>query len=119
VRVIVCGSREYRRLDLVRAFVDTLDLFDVVIVGGARGPDDVAERRAYERGLGVELYRAEWARYGRSAGYRRNAEMLKANPQRLAAFHDGSSRGTAYMIREGRRLGLDVEVWGPDGVRTP
>lgn len=124
MRVVVCGSRNYGRLDVVRERAEQLPPHAVLIVGGARGPDKTAERVGYERGLDVRLFLPDWKTYPRSAGHRRNADMIKelergpANDTRLViAFHDGSSSGTAGTIRAARKRGIDVELWGPDGSR--
>jgi hypothetical protein len=47
--------------------------------------------------------------YGKSAGYKRNHEMLAAATG-LIAFWDGRSRGTAHMIHIAREAGLKVVV---------
>lgn len=122
MRVLVCGSRGYGRLDLVRARVRMFDANTVLIVGGARGPDLVAERVGREVGMDVRVFRPDWKRYGRSAGHRRNAEMVDElqrgpDPRLVVAFHDGASHGTMGTIQEARRRGLDVEIWGNDGQR--
>jgi hypothetical protein len=76
--------------------------------------------------MDVRVFLAEWSRYGRSAGHRRNADMLDelqrddgVGPdfRLVVAFYDGESRGTAGTIREAQRRRLDVEVWGPHGKR--
>lgn len=60
-------------------------------------------------------FQADWDRYGKSAGYRRNAEMAKfaseeGNKGVLIAFWDGESRGTKNMIDLAKRYGLKVHV---------
>jgi hypothetical protein len=99
-RVIICGSRDFSPLTLVDEYVDKLDESATVIVGDARGPDKRAENRARERGLQVEVFEADWETYGKAAGFRRNKEMLDANPTHVVAFWDGHSHGTKLMIEE-------------------
>jgi hypothetical protein len=56
---------------------------------------------------------AQWGRYGRAAGPRRNAQMLsEGRPDRVVAFHDhlSASVGTAHMLELARRAGLPSEV---------
>ena len=52
---------------------------------------------------------ADWEKYGRSAGPKRNAQMAEiANA--LIAFWDGQSRGTKNMIETAKQKGLIVKV---------
>lgn len=83
--------------------------------GTARGADKLGE--LYAERVGVHIYRfpADWDTYGKSAGYRRNAEMAKFasgenNVGVLIAFWDGKSRGTKHMIDLAKRYGLKVHV---------
>lgn len=56
-------------------------------------------------------YIAEWKRYGRAAGPRRNEHMLNAEPDVLVAFHDdlnGKSKGTKNCVMQAQRKGILV-----------
>ena len=58
-----------------------------VIHGGARGVDRLAGRAAVRLGIPVEVYPADWDKYGRSAGFVRNQEMLTVGrPDLVLAF---------------------------------
>ena len=81
----------------------------VVICGLARGADTLGNRYAEERGHTVQYFPADWKKYGRSAGYIRNAEMAQ-NADALAAFWDGKSLGTRHMIEAAKQYGLKVRV---------
>ncbi len=110
-RIIVCGSREFRDLAAVHRYVrDVVPAGATIITGGARGPDREAEIAARARGLKVEVFDPSWEMWGKAAGMIRNKAMLDAKPTKVVAFYDGSSRGTAMMIREARRRGIPVEV---------
>lgn len=114
-RVIVAGSREFSDYDLLRNRLDYLlqNKPDVTIISGtARGADQLGERYAAERGYAVERHPADWDRYGKSAGYRRNAEMAECSDA-LVAFWDGQSRGTRHMINLAKEKGLAVRVISP------
>lgn len=65
---------------------------------------------AVSNGKEIERYPAEWNRYGRSAGYRRNEQMAKI-ADALIALWDGQSKGTQHMIRLARSYGLEVLVY--------
>jgi len=96
----VVGSREYPRLDLVRAFVSKLPHGSVVISGAARGVDATAEDAGLANGLEVVSFPADWSR-GRGAGIARNPEIIAA-ADIVVAFHDGRSPGTSDSIRRAK-----------------
>lgn len=77
--------------------------------GKAKGPDSHGERWAYANDIPVDDYPADWDRHGKAAGAMRNEEMA-CNADALIAVWDGSSRGTADMIRRAKTKGLQVHV---------
>lgn len=81
----------------------------VIISGTARGADTLGEAWAKENGVPCEQYPADWKRYGRAAGLRRN-ESMADNAAALVALWDGSSSGTKHMINIARKKGLLVYV---------
>ena len=110
MKVAIVGSRDYPSPSLVRAFVNTLPDDTIIISGGARGVDTVAEQAARYRHLKVEIYPAEWDKWGRSAGMMRNGKIINA-ADRVVAFWDGISKGTADSIRKARAAGKPVTVF--------
>lgn len=112
-RVIIAGSREFSDYQLLCEKMDRL-LSNingpiVVVCGKARGADTLGEQYAQERGYEVHYFPADWERYGKSAGYRRNA-MMAENADALVAFWDGESMGTRHMISIAKSHGLKVRV---------
>ena len=125
LRIIVAGSRGFKNYDLLRDtlmdYLDFMDDKDVVdnpsqvkfISGTAKGADTLGEQFAYTYEYDVIRFPADWNTYGRSAGYRRNAEMAKYASEAygvLFAFWDGQSKGTKHMIDLAKRYGLEVHV---------
>lgn len=113
LRIIIAGSRN---------FTNKLGLFQVcdkiiknnfsgrtitILSGTARGADRLGEIYAEERGYSLDRYPAEWDKYGKSAGYKRNEKMAK-NAKVLIAFWDGKSKGTKHMIDLANLWGLRV-----------
>ena len=81
-----------------------------VISGAARGADRMAAEWAASNDVPCDEYAAEWDRYGKSAGYRRNERMLnEGRPHLVVGFPQGESRGTRMM--------MDIAVQGPGGRR--
>ena len=112
-RVVVCGSRSFSDFVLLRSKLDAFlarQLPDVVILsGGCRGADALGERYAALRGLPVERFPADWARYGRSAGFARNEVMVK-QADAVVVFWDGSSRGAGSVISLAKALDKPLRV---------
>ena len=113
MRVLICGSRNWRDRDLIKQVVGALPVGSTVITGGAPGADTIAMQEARLRGLGQQVFRADWVRYGKAAGPIRNQEMLdEGRPDLVIAFRlEGKSRGTDDMIRRAKSAGVPVEVF--------
>jgi len=62
-------------------------------------------RYAREHNIPLIAMPADWNRFGRSAGYRRNEEMAKIADMAIL-FWDGQSRGTAHMMPLLRTRGI-------------
>ena len=69
----------------------------ILISGGARGVDSIAEEWAKSRNLPIEQHKPDWAKYGKGAGIVRNKEMVLAADYVLI-FWDGESKGTKSVI---------------------
>jgi len=59
--------------------------------------------------LNLIKFPAEWNKFGKAAGPKRNKEMAIA-ADALIAFWDGKSRGTKNMIELAKQKGLKVKV---------
>lgn len=86
----------------------------IVVSGGARGVDSWAEEFAAERGIEVVSIKPEWKKYGKSAGFKRNKEIV-ANSDDVVAFWDGQSRGTLDTVRKAHKAQKPYAIFGPDG----
>jgi nucleoside 2-deoxyribosyltransferase len=81
----------------------------VVVSGGARGVDLEAEGAARARGLAVQIFPADWDKYGKRAGFLRNQQIVDA-ADTVVAFHDGVSRGTLHTIGLAKAAGKPVRI---------
>lgn len=112
MRIIIAGSRSFNDYDLLK---EKCDIFfqnynNIEIISGtANGADKLGERYAIENGYQLKLFPADWNRYGKSAGFRRNVEMSN-HADALVVFWDGKSRGTQHMIREAEKKKLLLRV---------
>lgn len=108
-RTIIAGSRVLGYADVCEAMDKCGWEPSLVISGGANGVDLAGERWAVERSIPVQRFPAQWAKFGRQAGYKRNLEMAD-NADALVAVWTGKSPGTAHMIEiaKARRLHLYI-----------
>lgn len=81
-RIIIGGSRGFNNYNYLEYVVDRYfakfvsDKSDVEIISGTvRGADSLGELYAQKHGISLIRLRADWIKYGKSAGYRRNEEM--------------------------------------------
>jgi len=80
-----------------------------VISGAAKGVDTMGEDYARVNNIPRIVMPANWSKYGRRAGRIRNEEMAEVAEAVIAIF-DGTSSGTAHMIREAESRGLPLFV---------
>ena len=105
-RLLITGGRDFTDAAVIEgALMDIEQRPDVIIHGDAAGADRVAAKIAAKWGIEVWKFPANWARYGKSAGPRRNYQMIQeGRPTRVLAFPGGA--GTANMIKQAKKAGL-------------
>lgn len=117
-KLIVAGTRSFNDYELLRSILSTLfmkrrcwtiDWNEEIVSGGAPGADTLAVRYATEADMPFKVFPADWKKYGRSAGPRRNRQMAEYGDAAIV-FWDGKSRGTQNMIQQMREAGKPVEV---------
>lgn len=107
IRVVVAGCRDYNNYQEAEIFIDSCmkkinKKGDIVFVsGGCRGADVLGQVYASKHHCQVECYPAEWKKYGRRAGPKRNQHMAMLGDY-FICFWDGESRGTKNMIESAK-----------------
>lgn len=103
--VIIAGSRDFNNYDLLDRICEYALRGSeniTIISGGARGADKLGEIFAKNHNHEVIVMNADWDKYGKSAGYRRNCDMAieatKYEDYLCIAFLINNSRGTNNMI---------------------
>lgn len=121
-RVIVTGSRHWR-CDEIASLVITrlLARFGVnlvVVHGAAPGVDSAFAEACNDSGVDHEPHPADWAKHGRGAGPKRNAEMVAAGAALCVAVHRDidASRGTKDCAK--RCVAAGIPVWLIDSDRV-
>lgn len=115
MKVLYTGGREFGRYsdeaEMVFRSLEELGDDTVIIQGGASGLDRAAANIARQLGFkSIVTFPAQWKKYGRSAGIRRNMEMLDTTkPDIVYAFPGGT--GTAHMVAYARRQGVPVRFF--------
>ena len=111
MKVLVCGSRDWTDADVIaNRLADLAPDYPVVLHGGARGADLLADGICSVFGYEVQAFPADWRKHGKRAGILRNLAMLDEQPDLVIAFQRNGSRGTQHTIDEARRRGIPVEV---------
>lgn len=120
-RVIIAGGRDFNDYDLLVEKVDYYlstaisQGYKIIVVSGtAKGADKLGEQYAKEKGYEIAYFAADWASYGKRAGYLRNQEMAKYAKKQghgaLICFWDGKSKGSKHMIDIAKKDNLHIRV---------
>ena len=114
-RIVVAGCREYKNYEEAKEYIDFCiskireDENLIFLSGGCRGADLLGERYARENGFELEIYPANWEKYGRAAGPKRNREMVLAADY-IICFWDGKSRGTKTLVEFAKRENKPLRI---------
>jgi len=109
MRLLVTGGRDFADRDFLFATLDRLHAehgFTLLIHGDARGADRLAGEWAQERGVPILACPADWKRFGRGAGPKRNRQMLAEKPDLVVAFPGDSD--TRHMVIIAEEAGAKV-----------
>ena len=116
-RLLVTGSRTWddpRTTEQALAVILARHPGGILLVHGGcpRGADAIAAAYAVRTpGYQIEAHPADWHRYGRGTGHRRNAEMIALGADGCVAFIRAASPGSTATVRLAeaaveRRLGF-------------
>lgn len=112
-RILVTGSRAWVDADTIRNALRDECFPGAVLVSGAcpSGADAIAERVWNGWGMTVERHPADWAKYGRRAGFVRNAHMIDLGADVCLAFIRAESRGASHTLGLATDRGIRTRVW--------
>ena len=111
MKLAVIGSRDFENIDMLnQVLMKHREEITLVISGGAKGADAMAEQWAKDKGIETLIFLPDWSKYGRSAGVVRNQDIIKSCDMCIA-FWDGKSKGTASGIRLCKKYGKTCEVY--------
>lgn len=123
MKLIIAGTRTFSDYDLLKRKIDQLSKkhkITEIVSGCAKGADTLGEIYAKENKITIVKMSANWDKFGKSAGYKRNEEMARYG-ESLVCFWDGESRGTRHMMNIG--LNNKLNCWfihyGNKKLKTP
>ena len=110
MRIGIIGSRTFNDYELVKETMnDYVGKTDMVVSGGAKGADLLGERWAKDNGVQTLIFKPEWDKYGKRAGFIRNQDIVK-NSDMVIAFWDNKSPGTQNSISIAEKMGKPVKI---------
>lgn len=116
MKLIVAGGRDFtdtqRMIQALQELAADSRITDspVLVCGMARGADITAYHLWKQHGMEIIEMPADWDKHGKSAGYKRNADMGNI-ADACVAFWDQQSRGTKNMIDYMNKLGKPCFVY--------
>lgn len=115
MKLIVAGGRDFvntnRMIEELQKLVNSGNIPECpeLVCGMARGADMLAYSLWANNKMPIHNFPANWGKYGKSAGYRRNQEMGEF-ADAAVCFWDGESKGTKHMIDVMNKLNKPVYV---------
>lgn len=114
-RIVVAGCRDYNNYMEAKEYIDFClsnikKRYNLVFLsGGCKGSDALGERYAKENSFEIERHLAEWQKFGKAAGPKRNSEMAKICDY-VICFWDGRSNGTKSMIEFAKQKNKPIRI---------
>lgn len=108
MKVAIIGSRGFDDYELLKKELSKHEI-SLIISGGAKGADSLAEKFADEHNIEKLIFKPEYQIYGKKATFVRNQQIVE-NCEKLIAFWDELSKGTESTIKKAVKKGKDVEV---------
>lgn len=102
----IVGSRTFTDYEMFKEKISQILLklrskySKIVFVSGGcpKGADHFAKQYAIENSIEIIEYLADWDKYGKSAGFKRN-QLIIDKSDLLVAFWDGQSKGTLHDLK--------------------
>jgi hypothetical protein len=111
-RILITGSRTWTDRAAIRDELAAVwgDGTAVLISGNCPdGADALCEDCWTAWGGRIERHPAQWRRYGRGAGFRRNCEMVALGADQCVAFIRDGSRGASHTADAAERAGIPTK----------
>lgn len=125
INLAIVGGRDFNNYDLLKEECDKIIGDKVIISGGAKGADSLAEKYAKDKQYEMIIFEAQWNNldanpckikynsYGKPynvlAGLNRNKNIIQ-NADKVIAFWDGKSRGTKNSIELAKKYNKELKI---------
>lgn len=110
LKLSVIGSRSFQNEDLLCNTIEGIsDSITLIISGGAKGADELAEKWAKRNSIPFKPILPEWEKFGKAAGIKRNRLIVEESDFCLI-FWDGKSAGTKSSIEFCKKLKRPFQV---------
>jgi hypothetical protein len=119
MKLAIVGSRDFRDQALLDQTVDDFLIKQgcmpvLVVSGGARGADTLAEHWARKHKILLKIFKPDWKAKGKAAGILRNTDIVNECTH-MIAFPSDAGRGTQDSIKKALAQGKEVmTIWISD-----
>lgn len=117
MKILISGGRKYanekRMHKVLDQFLEKTNGDLEVVHGAAKGADEIADDWCKANGVTVHPMPANWDKYKRGAGPKRNQEMIDTHMDIacLLAFPDSKSVGTYDMAERAAIAGIPTKMF--------
>lgn len=108
MKTAVIGSRTFNNQKKLFEVLSKHNI-SLVISGGAKGADKLAESYADVSNIEKLIFLPDWGKHRKAAGFIRNKDIIE-NAELVIAFWDGVSKGTKHSIDLAVSLGKKVII---------
>lgn len=108
----VVGSRTFKDYHLLESTINEFrktNTLSHIVSGGAAGADSLVRTYAEKHSIPMIELKPDWKKYGKAAGFIRNADIIDESDIVLA-FWDGESRGTLDSITKAKSKNTECIV---------
>lgn len=110
MRILITGSRYYPAIEIRTVLDRYKGAVEEIIVGDATGADEAARAWAKDNNVKLTVGVADWNKYGKGAGPRRNQWMVDHDPDLCIAFPVKGSRGTWDCVKRAQAKNIPVTI---------
>jgi hypothetical protein len=114
MKIAIIGSRDFTDYELLSEKLHKFLNLEykesyTIISGEARGADSLAEQFAEDFKIDKTIFKADWNKLGKAAGFIRNVDIIE-NCDIVFAFWDGVSKGTKHSINLAKKMKKDTII---------